>query len=108
MACCMLHNFLIAKSSRTYTPPECFDYDDTEGGVTHFRLNSQGSNKSSLQRRPFGNTANAVKEVREAFMSYFTNEVNYKKEDLLELTKGEPTCLQCLTDGIMCISCGEC
>nr|CAI5839216.1 unnamed protein product [Callosobruchus analis] len=31
MACCMLHNFLIAKSSRTYIPPECFDYDTEEG-----------------------------------------------------------------------------
>ncbi|CAH2003296.1 unnamed protein product [Acanthoscelides obtectus] len=63
MVCCMLHNFLIAKSSRTYTPPDCFDYDDTEEGVTHFGLNSQGSNMSSLQRRPFGNTENAAKEI---------------------------------------------
>lgn len=81
MACCMLHNFLIAKSSRTYTPPECFDYDDTEEGVTHFGLNSQGSNMSSLQRRPFGNTANAAKEVREAFMNYFTNEGQVSWQD---------------------------
>ncbi|CAH2017227.1 unnamed protein product [Acanthoscelides obtectus] len=81
MACCMLHNLLIAKSLRTYTPPECFDYDDTEEGVTNFGLNSQGSNMSSLQRRPLGNTANGAKGVREAFMSYFTNEGKVSWQD---------------------------
>ncbi|XP_031329600.1 putative nuclease HARBI1 [Photinus pyralis] len=81
MACCMLHNFLIVKSSTTYIPPECLDYDDTEEGVTHFGSNSQGSNMASLQRRPFGNTTNAAKEVREAFMSYFTNEGRVSWQD---------------------------
>lgn len=75
LGCCSLHNFLIT-SSNTYAPPESFDHDDIEDGVTNYGFNCQDSNMFGLQRRSYGNTIHAAKEVREGFMSYFAHEGN--------------------------------
>jgi len=58
----------------TYAPTEVLDYDDIENGITTFGLDSQDSNMDRLDRRTQGNTNNAAKNVREDFMSYFSNE----------------------------------
>ena len=74
MACCVLHNFLMDSVQKTYAPPECFDSDNIEEGITNFGLHSRDSNMESLDRRTYGNNTNAAKNVREDFMSYFVNE----------------------------------
>jgi len=74
MACCVLHNFLMKSAPNTYAPTEVLDHDDIENGITTFGLDSQDSNMDRLDRRTQGNTNNAAKNVREDFMSYFSNE----------------------------------
>lgn len=73
MACCVLHNFLMKCVTNRYAPPECFDRENTEEGTKTLGFQTVDS-MECLERRAFGNTASAGKNIREAFMSYFVNE----------------------------------
>jgi len=57
-----------------YAPTEVLDHDDIENGIITFGLDSKDSNIDRLDRRTQGNTNNTAKNVREDFMSYFSNE----------------------------------
>lgn len=74
MACCVLHNFLMKSVPDIYAPTEVFDRDHLEDGITNLGLHSQDSNMHGLDRRTQGNTSNAAKNIRQDFMSFFSNE----------------------------------
>ena len=74
MASCALHNFLIKTVPNSYSPPDCFDRENTEDGTTVSGFHTNNSNMESLNNRTQGNTANDAKKVRADFINYFVNE----------------------------------
>ena len=74
MASCALHNFLIKTVPNSYSPPDCFDRENTEDGTTVSGFQTNNSNMESLNNRTQGNTTNDAKKVREDFINYFVNE----------------------------------
>lgn len=74
-ASCVLHNFLIERSKRSYAPQECFYRENSENGnIISGGYNTQNSTMENLERRNPGNTLNTAKIVREHFMNYFNQE----------------------------------
>jgi hypothetical protein len=74
MASCVLHNYLMKSVQSYYSPPECFDRENTDDGTTATGFDTENCRMDNLDRRHPGKIANAAKNVREAFMRYFVNE----------------------------------
>ncbi|XP_067130354.1 putative nuclease HARBI1 [Centruroides vittatus] len=74
MATCVLHNFLMKSVPSFYSPPECFDHENTDVGTTILGYNTEDSKMTRLVRKNPGNTSFLAKKVREDFMDYFVNE----------------------------------
>lgn len=74
MATCVLHNFLMKVVPNFYSPPECFDRENTEDGTTVLGYHTTDSRMQRLDRKNPGNTAFSAKKMREDFMNYFVNE----------------------------------
>lgn len=74
-ASCVLHNFLIEHSNKSYAPHEYFYRENYENGTIISEVyNIQNSTMENLERRNSGNTLKAAKIVRENFMNYFNQE----------------------------------
>lgn len=72
---CVLHNFLIEHSKKSYAPQKCFYRVNSENATVIFEgYNTQNSTMENLERRNPGNTLNNAKIVRNNFMNYFNQE----------------------------------
>lgn len=74
MAACALHNFLMAMSLSYYSPPECFDIENTENGTVHAGMQTDDSNLVRLDNRLQAISTTTAKNVRDDFVRYFANE----------------------------------
>lgn len=74
MASCVLHNFLMKSVQSYYSPPECFNHENTDDGTTATGFHTGNCRMDNLDRRNPGKIANAAKNVQEVFMRYFVNE----------------------------------
>ncbi|KAJ0169394.1 hypothetical protein K1T71_014981 [Dendrolimus kikuchii] len=71
-ASCVLHNFLIEHSKKSYAPQKCFYRENSENGtIISEGYNTQNSTMENLERRNPRNTLNNAKIVRNNFMNYF-------------------------------------
>jgi len=74
-ASCVLRNFLIERSKRSYGPQECFYRENSENGnIISEGYNTQNSTMENLKRRNPGNTLNTAKIVLENCMNYLNQE----------------------------------
>ena len=74
MASCVLHNFLTKSVPNSYSPPDCFDQENTQDGTIVSKFHTSNSNMESLNQRNPGNTPNDAKKVRQDFINYFVDE----------------------------------
>ena len=65
MACCVLHNFLIVKTSQQYTPQGSLDVEDPETHILETGLRPDGANIAAIARGHTRNASTEEKRVRD-------------------------------------------
>lgn len=64
MACCALHNFLIKSVPSFYSPPECFDKENTDDGTINLGYTTDNSQMVPLLRNNPGNAPRLPKKKK--------------------------------------------
>ena len=85
MACCVLHNFLIVKTSQQYTPQGSLDVEDPETHILETGLRPDGANIAAITRGHTRNASTEAKRVRDLYTHYFNNDGKVPWQDKIIL-----------------------
>ena len=85
MACCVLHNFLIVKTSQQYTPQGSLDVEDPETHILETGLRPDGANIAAIAKGHTRNASTEAKRVRDLYTHYFNNDGKVPWQDKIIL-----------------------
>ena len=85
MACCVLHNFLIVKTSQQYTPQGSLDVEDPETHILETGLRPDGANIAAIARGHTRNASTEAKRVRDLYTHCFNNDGKVPWQDKIIL-----------------------